>query len=92
MAIRTRECRVLIGRKKVLIKANIESRTKYTMWTRPAKNFCVVMLQTPLKFLGQNLFGDPFWGWSEAGKVRPQAILGPGAKGLTGGTFWIVCK
>ena len=52
---------------------------------RPAENFCVAMLQTPLRFLGQNLFGDQFWSWSEAGKVCPQAILGPGAKGLTGG-------
>ena len=46
---------------------------------RPAENFCVVTLQTQLKFLGQNLFGDQFWGRSEAGKVCPQAILGPGA-------------
>ena len=31
------------------------------------------------------MFGDQFWGQPEAGKVCPQAILGPGAKGLTGG-------
>ena len=55
------------------------------VYTRPAENFCVVTLQTQLKFLGQNLFGDQFWGRSEAGKVCPQAILGPAAKGLTGG-------
>ena len=52
---------------------------------RPAENFWVVMPQTSLKFLGQNLFGDQFWGQLETGKVRPQAILGPGAIGLTGG-------
>ena len=46
---------------------------------RPAENFCLVTLQTPLRFLGQNLFGDQFWSWSEAGKVFPQAIVGPGA-------------
>ena len=45
----------------------------------------MVTLQTPLDFLGQNLFGDQFWGQSEAGKVCPQAILGQGAKGLTRG-------
>ena len=45
---------------------------------RPAENFWVVMLQTPLKFLGQNLIGDQFWGWSEAAKLCPQQILGPG--------------
>ena len=49
------------------------------MCTRPAENFWVVTPQTSLKFLGQNLFGDQFWGRSEAGKVCPQAILGPGA-------------
>ena len=43
------------------------------------------MPQTPFKFLGQNLFGDHFWGQSEDGKVWPQAILGLGAMGLTGG-------
>ena len=53
--------------------------------TRPAEKFWVVTPQTSLKFLGQNLFGDQFWGQSEAGKVWPQAILGPGAMGLTGG-------
>ena len=47
------------------------------MHTRPAENFCVVTLQTPLKFLDQNLIGDQFWGRLEAG--CPQAILGPGA-------------
>ena len=52
---------------------------------RPAEKFWVVTPQTSLKFLGQNLFGDQFWGQSEAGKVWPQAILGPGAMGLTGG-------
>ena len=45
---------------------------------RPAENFCVVTLQTLLKFLGQNLIGDQFWGWSEAAKVCPQQILGLG--------------
>ena len=42
----------------------------------PAENFWVVTPQTPLEFLGQNLFTDQFWGRSEAGKVWPQAILG----------------
>ena len=37
--------------------------------TRPAEKFWVVTPQTPVKFLGQNLFGDHFWGRSEAGKV-----------------------
>ena len=55
------------------------------MGIRPAEKFWVVMPQTSLKFLGQNLFGDQFWCQSEAGKVWPQAILGPGAMGLTGG-------
>ena len=36
---------------------------------RPAEKFWVVTPQTSLKFLGQNLFGDQFWGQSEAGKV-----------------------
>ena len=52
---------------------------QYIMYIRPAENFCVVTLQTPLKFLGQNLIGDQFGGRSEATKVCPQAILGPGA-------------
>ena len=30
--------------------------------TRPAEKFWVVTPQTSLKFLGQNLFGDQFWG------------------------------
>ena len=58
------------------------------MFTRPAEKFWVVMPQTPLKFLGQNLLGDHLGGRSEAGKVWPQAILGPGAMGLTGGCPW----
>ena len=37
--------------------------------SRPAEKFWVVTPQTSLKFLGQNLFGDQFWGQSEAGKV-----------------------
>ena len=37
--------------------------------TRPAEKFWVITPQTSLKFLGQNLFGDQFWGQSEAGKV-----------------------
>ena len=53
--------------------------------SRAAEIFLVATLQTPLKFLGQNLIGDQFWGRSGAGKVCPQAILGQGAKGLTGG-------
>ena len=36
---------------------------------RPAEKFWVVMPQTSLKFLGQNLYGDQFWGQLEAGKV-----------------------
>ena len=44
----------------------------------------MVTPQTPLESLGQNLFGDQFWGQSEAGKVWPQAILGTGAMRLTG--------
>ena len=52
------------------------------MSIRPA--ICVVKPQTLLKFLGQNLFGDHFWGQSEDGKVWPQAILALGAMGLTG--------
>ena len=55
-----------------------ELRASSVLYTRPAENFCVVTLQTPLKFLGQNLIGDQFWGWSEAAKVCPQQILGPG--------------
>ena len=55
------------------------------MVSRPAEKFWVVTPQTSLKFLGQNLFGDQFWGQSEAGKVWPKAILGPWAMGLTGG-------
>ena len=52
---------------------------------KPAENFWVVTPLTSLKCLVQNLFGDQFWCQSEAGKVWPQAILGPGAMGLTGG-------
>ena len=52
---------------------------------RPAENFWVITPQTSLKFLGQNQFGDQFWGQSEARKGWPQVILGPGAMGLTGG-------
>ena len=55
------------------------------LYSRPAEKFWVVTPQTPLKLLGKNLYGDHFWGRSEAGKVWPQAILGPGAMGLTGG-------
>ena len=55
------------------------------VYIRPAEDFYVVTLQTQLKFLGQNLFGDQFLGRSEARKVCPQAILGQAAKGLTGG-------
>ena len=55
------------------------------MHIMPVEKFCVVTPQTPLKFLGQNLFGDHLRGQSEAGKLWPQAILGPGAIGLTGG-------
>ena len=55
------------------------------MHIMPVEKFCVVTPQTPLKFLGQNLFGDHFGGQSEAGKLWPQAILGPGANGLTRG-------
>ena len=53
------------------------------MVIRPAKKFCMATLQTPLKFLGQNLFGDQFWGWSEAGKVCPKSTLGPGTTPLS---------
>ena len=49
-----------------------------TVYIRPAEKFCVVTLQTQLKFLGQNLIGHQFWSQSEAAKVCPQAILGPG--------------
>ena len=54
------------------------------MQIMPVEKCYVVTPQTPLKFLGQNLFGDHFGGQSEAGKLWPQAILGPGATGLTG--------
>ena len=36
------------------------------LYIRPAEKFCVVTLQTPLKVLGQNLFGDQFWDRSDA--------------------------
>ena len=55
------------------------------MQIMPVEKCYVVTPQTPLKFLGQNLFGDHFGGQSEAGKLWPQATLGPGANGLTGG-------
>ena len=58
------------------------------MGSGPAENFCVVTLQTPLKFLGPNLYGDQIWGRWEAGKVCSQDILGSRAKGLTGGCPW----
>ena len=51
--------------------------------TRPAEKFWVVTPQTPLKFLGQNLFGDQFWSQSEARKVWPQATLCPRATPLS---------
>ena len=51
------------------------------MYTRPAEKIFVVMLQTPLKFLGQKSDWRPI-----LGSIRgPQPTLGPGAKGLTGG-------
>ena len=55
----------------------------YNGYSRPAEKFLVVTPQTPLKLLGQNLFGDHFWGRSEPGKVWPQAILGPRATPLS---------
>ena len=42
---------------------------KINVCNRPAEKFWVVTPQTSLKFLGQNLFGNQFWGQSEAGKV-----------------------
>ena len=52
---------------------------KSLVYIRPAEKFWVVTPQTPLKLLSQNLFGDHFWGRSEAGKLWPQAILCPRA-------------
>ena len=57
--------------------------TRKVMYLRPAENLCVVTLQTPLKFLGKNMFRDQFWGRSDAGKVYPQSILGPKATPLS---------
>ena len=41
------------------------------LYSRPAENFWEVMPQTPFKFLGQNLFGDHFWGQSGRESVAP---------------------
>ena len=55
------------------------------MGIRPGKNFQSFMPQTKLNLLGQNVIPNQFWGHSGAGKVWPQAILGPGNGRLTGG-------
>ena len=48
----------------------------FSQWALGLQKKCLATPQTLLKFLGQNLFGDQFWGWSEARKVCPQAIRG----------------
>ena len=76
---------------EVILKRNNNNLVQWHLfqsslvYVRPADKIWVLTPQTSLKFLDQNLFGDQFWGQSEAGKVWPQAILGPGAMGLTGG-------
>ena len=52
---------------------------------RAGENFQSSMPQTKLNLLDQNLLPNHFWGQSGAGKVWPQAILGPGPVRLTGG-------
>ena len=53
--------------------------------TRAGENFQSYLPQTKLNLLDQNLLPNHFWGQSGAGKVWPQAILGPGPVRLTGG-------
>ena len=54
------------------LKGKYENDVKPYMSVRPAENFRVVTLQTPLRFLGQNLFRDHFSSRSEARKVCPR--------------------
>ena len=52
------------------------------MQIMPVEKCYVVTPQTPLKFLGQNLFGNQFWVDQRPESV-PQAILGPRATPLS---------
>ena len=65
----------ILGLKGGLQKNNGFFSLCIVLYNRPAKNFWVVTPQTSLKFLGQNLFGDQFWGQSEARKMWPRGYF-----------------